>query len=125
MLEKLERYPESEDCTYYVEFFKWPGHPYTWTLFKTQKIYSDEEYEKLKKKNCLLCQYGHPWNLASGEVNENKNAMDLNAKSFLIFLVDSLNNNTEKPDAINKSDLDFLIKLQKIEDRSPNLDTID
>lgn len=90
-----ECYPDIHDNEdgplYYVEFTRWTGRPWRWTLFQRQWICSKEEWKKHHGEPGLLSREGHPWNLGDGEVNEREHAMDMNTRRFLKFMVDALN----------------------------------
>jgi hypothetical protein len=95
---RYETYPklDNENDLYYVEFSQLLStSQYRWTLFKRQFIHSKEDWEKYKNEDLLMSNEGHPWNLGDGIVNENESCIDMNTKSFLKFMVDSLNKNTQ------------------------------
>lgn len=105
MMHTLEIYPDvgdnsKEDILYYVEFSKWDEKgPLRWTLFQRQFMYSKEEWAKTEH-GPLESNEVHPWNLGGGVVNEREEAMDMNTKRFLKFMVDALNKkiaNSENP----------------------------
>ena len=94
----IEMYPKTEDNNnlYYIEFSQFRVEDkMEWRLFKRNFYSSREEWEKTSHY-FLEQREVHPYQIANGEVNINDNAFDLNTKSFLKFLVDSLNKNSEK-----------------------------
>lgn len=107
---KYEYYPVEEyknpfdRATYYVEFSGYSEHPEEWRLFKRCYLRNREEYESLCKENNLDINdpyaalkfgsiEGHPYQLANGIVLS-ETLVSMHTKSFLKFLVDSLNRNT-------------------------------
>ena len=102
MSDKREYYPENrsdnDDLLYYVEFHQWEGEDETWTLFKRQFLSSKEEHAKELEKMSpswqrIFSREAHPWNLGGGKVCKYENAVSLDTKEFLRFMVDSLNKN--------------------------------
>lgn len=91
-----EDYSKNDDILFYVEFQKWnDSDEWTWRLFKRNWICSKEEWGKQQglEEDEFMSREFHPYNLGDGVINLNENAQDLNTKSFLKFLVDSLNKN--------------------------------
>jgi len=104
MVHTFEIYPDEtigNRALYFIEFKRWSDKdPLTWQLFKRNYMYSEEEWkfmlEKMPEKIPWLSRECHPWNLGEGVVIENENVMNMNTKSFLKFLADSLNKNSEQ-----------------------------
>lgn len=101
----LNFYPENhadDDITYYVEFSRYGlSEPTEWRLFQRNYICSKEEWiEKVKDMDefskFVISREGHPYQLACGKVNEIDYCVDMNTKTFLKFMVDSLNKNCKK-----------------------------
>lgn len=103
MRHTFEIYPEYHDNEdkplYFIEFSRWKQRDeLTWQLFKRNFIHSKEEWDELVKASpgeaWMLGRECHPWNLGEGVVMEDERCVSMNTKSFLKFLVDSLNKNT-------------------------------
>lgn len=92
-----ETYPVSSGAEpYYVEFLQFnKENPLQWNLFKRNFFCSEEEWAKLGN-HPMISREVHPWNLGGGTVCETPNVISMNTKEFLIFLVDSLNNYSNK-----------------------------
>jgi hypothetical protein len=94
---KIESYPpyinDNYDFPYYfVEFTQHSGEDKEhWTLFRRNPIYSEDEWRKIAKDHLFPSRCGHPYNMGGGDMNEYKNAIDMNSREFLEFMVDSLN----------------------------------
>jgi hypothetical protein len=106
-MSEFEFYPEeknNEINPFYVEFHQFDNGPITWTLFKEQSIYSDEQWESIQKETnrdfdmFKLTRWGHPWNLGGGEVDRD-GCMGF-TKDFLKFMVEALNEKYQRE--INK-----------------------
>ena len=68
-----------------------------WRLFKKNFIYTREQWNQMMIMNVeessksFMSPEGHPYQLASGIVNEIPNVISLDTKEFLKYLVDALN----------------------------------
>jgi hypothetical protein len=96
---RLEIYPKLEEDgpIYYVEFTDWKdGEPEHWRLFKRQWIMPKKDFMDEIGKHPLMSREVHPWQLENGDVNPREDAVDLNTKGFLKFLVNALNNEHDK-----------------------------
>lgn len=95
---KFEEYPPNGEGLYFVEFSQWDGEPERYRLFKRNFMYSKEKFEEMCKNEPTFRIMGrevHPWQLHNGEVNTREGAIDFETKTFLKFVVDSLNKNSK------------------------------
>jgi len=97
-----EFYPEIEPKNpfekpkFFLEFNSWDGKRWTYKVCQRAILISEEECQKALEERgddafLLIEAEGHPYTLWEGELNENKDAISLDTKSFLIYLVDALN----------------------------------
>lgn len=92
--ELFELYPQidrhSYKPLYYIEFSKPHGRKETWTLFKRNFIYSEEEWDKMEKDVLmkLVGPEGHSYNLFGDEVLPEHCVPN---KTWIKWMVDQLN----------------------------------
>jgi hypothetical protein len=90
---------------FFIEIHDWEEDGrITWTLFKRNIIIPADKYEKRlvfpegSLGNVLLdnLREGHSYQLASGNLNQHKNAIAMDTEQFLRFMVDAMNFYAEK-----------------------------
>ena len=94
MSRKLEFYPEGGNQLYCVEFSNWEGGPEQFRLFQ-RNFSSDENWAKMKDLPTLAGGEFHPFKLLEGDVIP-EGLVDFGTKTFLKFVVDSLNKNSPR-----------------------------
>ena len=98
-----EYYPQdrsSKDVLYYIEFVKYaPQHfKFGGTSTSSSAVYSGWGWALYKRHffddipdDWLSSKEGHPYQLHSGIVNEDPNAVNLQTRKYLQFMVDAMN----------------------------------
>ena len=98
-----EYYPQdrsSKDVLYYIEFVKYDRQYFKFggTSTSSPTVYSGWGWALYKRSfffdvpdDSLMPQEVHPYKLHSGIVNEDPNAVDLQTRKYLQFMVDAMN----------------------------------
>lgn len=105
-MNKYEFYPEIEvenpyeRPRFFLEFHTWDGVKWTYKICQRVFILPEEDYQKALEErgddvSLLMGVEGHPYTLFEGELNKNENAISLDTQSFLMYLVDALNEKVE------------------------------
>ena len=98
-----EYYPQdrsSKDVLYYIEFVKYDRHYFKFggTSTSIPALYSGWSWALYKRNffpdipdDSFIPQEVHPYKLHSGIVNEDPNAVNLQTRKYLQFMVDAMN----------------------------------